>query len=258
MLDIQEMRERFEYRPETGTIHHKKDWLPRTHVGDEVGKQKKNGRYYIKIKGKNYPRARFGWFLYYGEWPKNALSHANGDCFDDMLCNLSDVEDVYSFRKSNGLIQAPEEFEWSIYNFRNKFFYKDGFLYRTKDNSMVKPGVAAGGYLYTSIGGLMKPYTHMIWFYFNGEFPPKDLEVDHINHIRDDNRIENLRLLTRRQNCGNKANKVHMTGAVPRKHGWTSYINVDKKSIKIGSGYKSELEAHQAYLKYIEDHPELK
>mgnify|MGYP001593560710 CR=1 FL=1 len=43
-------------------------------------------------------------------------------------------------------------------------------------------------------------YAHrIIWEMFNGEIP-KNMEVDHINDDRADNRIENLQLLTRNQN----------------------------------------------------------
>lgn len=38
-----------------------------------------------------------------------------------------------------------------------------------------------------------------IYEYFNGTIPPH-LEVDHINHIKDDNRLENLRLITPKEN----------------------------------------------------------
>lgn len=37
------------------------------------------------------------------------------------------------------------------------------------------------------------------WALFHGAWP--EIEIDHINHARDDNRIENLRLATRQQNC---------------------------------------------------------
>ncbi len=39
---------------------------------------------------------------------------------------------------------------------------------------------------------------HIIWFLEWGIWPTK--EIDHENRVRDDNRIENLRLTTRREN----------------------------------------------------------
>jgi len=46
-------------------------------------------------------------------------------------------------------------------------------------------------------------YVHrLIWITFNGEMP-KGYEIDHINCIRDDNRLENLRLVTHKKNCNN-------------------------------------------------------
>ena len=43
----------------------------------------------------------------------------------------------------------------------------------------------------------------VIWFYIYGVWP-KDF-IDHINHNRIDNRIENLRDVTNRQNCQNRS-----------------------------------------------------
>ena len=258
MITAEEARDKYEYHPETGTIHHKKEWIPYTHIGDEVGKQLKHGLYYIKVKDRKYPRARLCWLLYYGEWPKNSISHGNGDTLDDRITNLYDVEDVYAFRKAQGLLKEVPKFQWTKENFQAKYSYDSGKLFRTSTQHKVGEQHTQDGYLYTTIELVRKPYSHMVWYYHNGEFPSKGLEIDHINHIRDDNRIENLRLMTRRENCASKANKTHLTGAFKRKNGWDASINVNKKGVKIGSGYKTELEAHEAYLKYIEDHPELK
>ena len=48
----------------------------------------------------------------------------------------------------------------------------------------------------------------LVWETFNGEIP-KGYEIDHINAVRDDNRLENLQLLThldnmRKAHCGKK------------------------------------------------------
>ena len=46
-------------------------------------------------------------------------------------------------------------------------------------------------------------YVHrLIWITFNGEIP-EGMEIDHINTIKNDNRLENLRLVTHKENCNN-------------------------------------------------------
>jgi hypothetical protein len=48
-----------------------------------------------------------------------------------------------------------------------------------------------------------KYYAHRLaWYITTGE-DPGELDIDHINHDRDDNRIDNLRLTTRSENCLN-------------------------------------------------------
>ena len=51
------------------------------------------------------------------------------------------------------------------------------------------------GYRIVSI--FSKPYKEhrLVWIYHNGDIPEK-MQIDHINRIRDDNRISNLRLAT--------------------------------------------------------------
>lgn len=43
----------------------------------------------------------------------------------------------------------------------------------------------------------------VIWELHNGPIP-EGMQIDHINHIRSDNRIENLRLVTAKENGRNK------------------------------------------------------
>lgn len=56
-----------------------------------------------------------------------------------------------------------------------------------------------------SVGGrLFSLLAHRIaWAMFYGQWP--ELEIDHINHARADNRIANLRQATRQQNCAYRA-----------------------------------------------------
>ena len=63
----------------------------------------------------------------------------------------------------------------------------------------------ANGYIAIGIG-YTRYYSHILaWLYMTGEWPPKGMEVDHIDtNNRSDNRWSNLRLGTRRQNGWNR------------------------------------------------------
>lgn len=53
----------------------------------------------------------------------------------------------------------------------------------------------------------------LAWFYVYGEWPSD--QIDHINGVRTDNRIKNLRVVENRQNCMNRAlQSNNTTGAV--------------------------------------------
>lgn len=80
-------------------------------------------------------------------------------------------------------------------------------------------------------------YIHRIaWYLYYDEDPPQDL--DHINGIRTDNRIVNLRSLTRDQNCShrtvlNSNNTSGICGVYWHKRDscWVVSIRKDKKSL---------------------------
>jgi len=86
--------------------------------------------------------------------------------------------------------------------------------------------------------------------------PPAGLESDHINGNRMDNRKENLRFVTRRQNCqnrhhGKKSSQypgVHWHTSNKR---WCSNILIDDKQIQIGS-FSNEEAAFFAYKRAVE------
>lgn len=79
--------------------------------------------------------------------------------------------------------------------------------------------------------------------------------VDHINNIRIDNRIENLRWINSSGNNRNReARGKYLKGVGRRKNGksYQSHIRIDKNRVYLGS-FTTEEQAHQAYLtKYNE------
>lgn len=85
---------------------------------------------------------------------------------------------------------------------QNKFVYSDGTLYHIK-NHKVAGTTTRAGYRQLSIGGKFYYAHRVIWEHFNGQIP-EGFVIDHINGVKDDNRIENLRVCTQQQNTWNK------------------------------------------------------
>jgi hypothetical protein len=101
------------------------------------------------------------------------------------------------------------------YALMHQLFYYDpttGCLIRRKvTGANTRLGAIAGslnkdGYRNIYLNGALYPAHRLIWLYHYGRFPPQ--ELDHINRIRDDNRIENLREASRSENMRN-TNQVH-------------------------------------------------
>lgn len=82
-------------------------------------------------------------------------------------------------------------------------------------------------------------YAHRVaWALYYGVWPSG--HIDHINHVRDDNRIENLRTVTRRENQRNlkisSTNKSGVNGVSwePRRKKWVARINTEGKGYFLG------------------------
>ena len=109
------------------------------------------------------------------------------------------------------------------------------------------------GYLVTTINRKTYRVHHLVWLYFNGELPE---QLDHINRIRDDNRIENLRPCVIYQNSGNCVARVHKYKGVTfdkRNQKWRAQIGVQYKNIALGR-FKTIEEAALAYNKAALDY----
>ena len=108
------------------------------------------------------------------------------------------------------------------------------------------------GYRKVSLSG-GRFYTHRLaWLYTTGEWPTG--EIDHINGKRSDNRIENLRDVSRSRNNQNRrhAAKNSLSGLLGvewhSKSGlWQARIKTDTGRVALGY-YKTAEEAHQVYL----------
>lgn len=130
------------------------------------------------------------------------------------------------------------------------FDYKDGNLYWKKSRQRGNAGTKAGslnvdGYIHIKVDKKRYRGHRLIFFYHYGYFP---VEVDHINGIRNDNRIENLREATKSQNAHNKQkqinNKSGVKGVYWRKDAnkWAVQIGLNGKKYHFGH-YKDFKEA---------------
>lgn len=108
------------------------------------------------------------------------------------------------------------------------------------------------GYVVMCVDGRRYMAHRLAWLYMYGEWPSCD--IDHLNGVRNDNRLANLRLATRAQNMQNVRHHKHNTSGykgvswMPSRRKWRAYIFVDYKQRHIGL-YDTPQEAHVARKK---------
>jgi hypothetical protein len=132
--------------------------------------------------------------------------------------------------------------------------YQDGQLVwkNKKDNLAHLNGKVAGclqksGYRQIKFGQVMYPAHRIMWIYHYGSID-ENLQIDHINGVKDDNRIENLRLVTAQQNCFNRSRlnaKGYAWNKAEKK--WQSSIWLNGKLKYLGL-YINEQDARNVYL----------
>lgn len=108
------------------------------------------------------------------------------------------------------------------------------------------------GYLQVTIGRRFYIAHRLAWFYMHGKWPQG--VIDHINGVRDDNRIANLRDVPQSINMQNRKrpqanNKVGLLGVTedPKRGLFAAHITICGKATRIGS-FVTAQEAHEAYL----------
>lgn len=84
---------------------------------------------------------------------------------------------------------------------RENFVYNPDGTFDRKDRRNSKGSLDKDGYLIIKIKKKQYKAHRLVYAFFNGKFPEQ--EIDHINRIRTDNRIDNLRAVTRIENVRN-------------------------------------------------------
>ncbi len=95
----------------------------------------------------------------------------------------------------------------------------------------------------------------LAWLYTYGESPAG--EIDHINGDHLDNRICNLRVANRQQQCANSVRPSHNSsgfkGVSRKRNKWRARVKVNQKEIGLGV-FNTKEEAHAAYMKAAQEH----
>jgi hypothetical protein len=145
-------------------------------------------------------------------------------------------------------------------NWSEIFEYNDGKLFwKVSFHGSVLVGSEAGfcsdQYLATRIRGKRFFLHRIIWEMFVGPIPDK-MVIKHIDGNRSNNRISNLRLVTRSQIQSDLHKPRHRIGRTSEFLGvswcatnqrWVSYIHSNGKNHYLGS-FTSEFEANNAYI----------
>lgn len=104
------------------------------------------------------------------------------------------------------------------------------------------------GYRRGKINGRDYQAHRVIWAMQTGAWPVS--EIDHINGVKTDNRMQNLREATRSQNQHNKGvnahNSIGLKGVSPYRDRWQARIAVNGVNKHLGI-FATPSEAHQAY-----------
>lgn len=141
------------------------------------------------------------------------------------------------------------------------YFPESGLFVRRVDSRKARAGDIAGyidpaGYCYIRICSIKYAAHQLAWLYTHGEYLID--ELDHINGVKHDNRISNLRPANRSQNMANQGIAGHNTSGFKgvcydkANDKWMAYIVQNRKFKNLGR-YDTAEKAALAYDKAAKD-----
>lgn len=194
---------------------------------------------------------QIAWIVVKGSKPEGLFKHLDGDKTNNRIENL-----VITTKKSLNAHKKSVVVDAS--NVHDIFEYADGkLLWRSSltGKNRVK-GNSAGyinkdGYIVVESAGKAIGAHRLVWLMHNGIWPVG--EIDHMNGVRHDNRIENLRDVSHKTNTENRRKAVSgsMTGSLGvtifKGGRYRARIKSDGKLVSLGIFDTAE-SAHAAYI----------
>lgn len=178
--------------------------------------------------------------------------------YDQLLEGWDGPEEVVSITRTELIAQSE---------LKKRFEYNQdtGVFTRLFSTTVFEYGSVAGGknsdgYIVITIFGTSYRAHRLAWLYVYGSWP--ESKIDHINHIRDDNRIVNLREATVKQNnentllrSDNKSGKKGVSWDKTNRQ-WKAAIGHNRKMLTIGYFKSIELasDAYRAMALKIHSH----
>ena len=189
----------------------------------------------IRLDGKTYSCLKLAWLYVEGVYPKEHIFTKDGtDCM--VFSNLG-LDNMFNGKRlTQSILKSYCTYDK---NTGNLIFVK-----RWSKSTQI--GSIAGsivgtlpneGYRVMHFGGTNYPVHRVVWLYHYGTLPEK--QIDHLNHNRVDNRIENLRETSHHTNMKNKSlyvtNQSGYPGVAYKDEVWISRISIDGNKIHLGS-----------------------
>lgn len=246
-IPIADLKKVLNYDSNTGKF----TWITRVgkaKPGEVAGTKIKDGHLQLMVWGRTYKCSRLAWAFYYGEWPTHNTYHLDGNNGNDSIANLAIQERIVdagniSLKRLKDLLSYDPEtgiFRW-VKRTSNRVNIGD-IAGEIDDHG--HRGIRIDSYRYRA--------HRLAWLWVYGRLPADDLQIDHINGERDDNRIVNLREVTGSINQQNRrgASKNSTTGVLgvhPTKNGYRVRLKVNGKELVCGYFRKDQFEEAKAF-----------
>lgn len=258
-------RELLDYDAPTGLLTWRKPSRRGQKPGDLAGTVTHAGALAIGFDRKVHPGHFIAWVHVKGVPPAGMqVRHLNGDKLDNRIENLHLVqtglmaveeilktEDDLRLRlkwPSGNLVLPSLALVRALTDYHPEngtFTWRVSRAAEFPIGAALKPRIGTDGYGRVCLLNMEYRVSRLAWLHHHG-VDPGDMQVDHINRDRLDNRISNLRLATNRQNAANaklrESNRWGCKGVYGSEGKWKVQFRVGRKKHQIGTIY-STLEA---------------